>query len=123
MSTSEFRYNKKRKHYAYLFKTIGSRRVNILISSKPIMVRSKNKKKIKLLYNVPLFRHPSLKKKGCFYLIPICYCDDFNCFGEIVYLDWFFDINDKRNVKRIKKGRTTKKSATIPVKANHRLPK
>ena len=42
MSISEFRYNKKRKHYAYLFKTIGLKRKNILITSKPFVIKHKN---------------------------------------------------------------------------------
>ena len=38
MSRSEFRWNKKRKHYAYLFKDIGRKRLNLLISSKSVML-------------------------------------------------------------------------------------
>ena len=38
MSLSEFRFNKKRKHYAYLFKQIGLFRKNILFTSKPIRI-------------------------------------------------------------------------------------
>ncbi len=34
MSRSEFRWNKKRKHYAYLHKDIGKKRKNILLTSK-----------------------------------------------------------------------------------------
>ena len=55
MSRSEFRWNKKRKHYAYLFKDIGRKRLNLLISSKPVMVGKKNKKKKRFYKNVPLF--------------------------------------------------------------------
>ena len=43
MARSEFRWNKKRKHYAYLHKDRGSKRKNILITSKPIMIEKKNK--------------------------------------------------------------------------------
>ena len=35
MSASEFRYNKKRKHYSYIFKIVGTYRKNIVLSSKP----------------------------------------------------------------------------------------
>ena len=45
MSRSEFRYNKKRKHYAYLFKDVGSRRKNIVLSSKPFRIEHKRKKR------------------------------------------------------------------------------
>ena len=45
MSLSEFRFNKKRKHYAYLFKQIGLFRKNILFTSKPIRIwKGKTKK-------------------------------------------------------------------------------
>ena len=48
MSRNEFRWNKKRKHYAYLHKDIGTKRINILISSKPIV---KTKKEINKTLN------------------------------------------------------------------------
>ena len=80
MALSEFRFNKKRKHYAYLHKKIGGKRVNILISTKPVMVRRKyknKKKKVKVIMtNVPLFHHPNPEKEGQFYLIPVNYVDD-----------------------------------------------
>ena len=104
MSCSEFRWNKKRKHYAYLFKDMGSKRHNILISSKPIMVDKKNKKKKRLIKNIPLFRHPNPNKEGRFFLIRIIYIDEFSSFDDKTY-NWSWDKNDKRKVKRIKKGK------------------
>ena len=41
MSLSEFRFNKKRKHYAYLFKDIGTKKLNLLITSKPVVLKKK----------------------------------------------------------------------------------
>ncbi len=116
MSTSEFRYNKKRKHYAYLFKTVGIRRKNVLISSKPIMVEKKHRKnrvKTKITINIVLYRHPNLDKKGKFYLIPRIYVDDISSFDSVVLTQWSFDKNDKRKIKRIK--RAKKKPATTPL--------
>jgi len=106
MSRSEFRYNKKRKHYSYLFKDYGTKRKNILISSKPIMFIKKNKGGKLIIKNVLLFRHPNNKKTGQFYLIPKIYIDDVLCFGEKLY-PWLWNINDKRKVKRIKKNKKT----------------
>lgn len=103
MAYSEFRWNKKRKHYAYLFKIMGTRIKNILISSKPVIVRKKHGK-VKIVKNVPLLRHPNKKKTGKYYLIVRIYIDERSSFDEIVYTEWKFDINDKRKVKRIKKG-------------------
>lgn len=98
MSRSEFRWNKKRKHYAYLHKDKGSKRLNILISTKPFVLR-KGKIHFK---NVPLFRHPNPNYKGKFYLVPRNYIDEADCFEIKIYTKWSFDRNDKRKVKRIK---------------------
>ena len=105
MSRSEFRFNKKRKHYAYLFKDLGTKRKNILISSKPIMIRKKNKKKQRIQNNVPLYHHPNPKKEGNYFLIPFYYVDEIDSFDIYVYKNWQFHKNDKRKVKRIKKGK------------------
>ena len=116
MSTSEFRYNKKRKHYAYLFKTIGIKRKNILISSKPVMIEKKHKKnrlKTKITINIVLYRHPNPTKKGKYYVIPKIYIDDISCFDSFVLEKWSFNKNDKRKIKRIK--RVKKKPATTPL--------
>ena len=104
MAISEFRYNKKRKHYAYIYKQSKSKRRNILISSKPTMTKTRVKGKPVIVQNVRLYRHPNQKKEGTFYLIPETYNDEARSFGDRVY-DWNWDINDKRKVKRIKKHR------------------
>ena len=103
MSRSEFRWNKKRKHYAYLFKDIGNKSKNILISSKPFVLKHKNGKIRIIAKNILLVRHPNKKKRGSFYVIPIVYIDDITSFDVFVYDNWAFDINDKRRIKRIKK--------------------
>ena len=103
MPKNEFRWNKKRKHYSYIHKRIGSKRKNILISSKAVMVIKKNKGGKQLIKNIPLFHHPNPNKDGQYYLIPKNYIDDIESFDLHVYEKWFFDRNDKRKVKRIKK--------------------
>ena len=114
MSRSEFRWTKRRKHYAYLFKDVGKYRKNILISSKPIMIRKKRRKS-KCYLNVLLFHHPNPLKCGIFYIVPIVYLDHIDAFDSKIYVTWSFNRNDKRKIKRLK----TKKSATKPVRANH----
>ena len=106
MTRSEFRWNKRRKHYAYLFKDVGQKRKNIVLSSKPT-----RKWKGKTKMNIKLYRHPNIKNKMDVYIIPVIYIDGIEVFGE-KQLDWNFDVNDKRTIKRIKKKR--KKSATKP---------
>lgn len=97
MALSEFKYNKKRKHYAYLFKAIGFYRKNILLSTKPFRIwKGKSKK------NVRLYCHPNPNSLKSIYIIPIVYIDLINCFDQ-KSLKWRFHVNDKRKVKRIKK--------------------
>ena len=99
MSRSEFRWNKKRKHYAYLHKDIESKRMNILITSKPTI---KNRTGKMIVKNIPLYHHPNSKKKGQFYVIPRKYLDEFNSF-DMKAFKWNWHKNDKRKIKRIKK--------------------
>ena len=103
MSRSEFRYNKRRKHYAYLFKDVGSRRKNIVLTSKPVRYFHN-----KARNNVKLYKHPNPNSSKQAYLIPIVYNDESSSFEE-KKLNWRFDPNDKRKVKRIKKKHKIKK--------------
>ena len=104
MSRSEFRWNKKRKHYAYLHKDMGSKRKNILITSKRYVKKHKRGKDKIIMINVSLFHHPNVTKNGQFYLIPKNYEDDISSFEDKVY-NWNFNKNDKRKVKRIKRNK------------------
>ena len=83
---------------------MGAKIKNILISSKPVVVRKKHGK-TKMASNIPLLRHPNKKKPGKYYLVVRIYIDDESSFDELIYTEWKFDINDKRKVKRIKKGK------------------
>ncbi len=105
MARSEFRWNKKRKHYAYLHKDLGNKRKNILISSQPVMIEKKKKGKTRITNNIPLYHHPNPNKTGQFYLIPKNYVDDVASFDEHIYQNWSFNKNDKQKVKRIKKNK------------------
>ena len=99
MALSEFRFNKKRKHYAYLFKEKGIYRKNILFTTKPTRLWHGKKKK-----NIRLFRHPNNNCTNEIYAIPVVYVDKANCFHPSK-LKWNFHNNDKRKMKRIKKGK------------------
>lgn len=70
MARSEFRYNRKRKHYSYLFKDIGNRRKNIVLTSKEYRKEHKRIKK-----NVKLYKNPNPNNDKQSYLIPIIYND------------------------------------------------
>ena len=99
MSRSEFRWNKKRKHYAYLHKDIGSKRKNLLITSKPIMKKGNNDE----IKTVSLYHHPNSNKDGTFYVVPRNYLDEEKSFDNKTY-PWSWHKNDKRKIKRLKKG-------------------
>ena len=96
---NEFRWNKKRKHYSYLYKHRGEYICNILITTKRFVVNKKNTIKY---VNIHLIRHPNKNKKGDFYVIPRIYVDYKESFGDKSY-PWSWDRNDKRKIKRIKK--------------------
>ena len=97
MSISEFRYNKKRKHYAYIFKIIGAYRKNIVLSSK---LFRKCHRRIKR--NIVLFKHPNPNSNQTIYVIPYIYIDHVDSF-DCKILKWSFHSNDKRKIKRIKR--------------------
>lgn len=97
MSQSEFRYNRKRKHYSYLFKDVGSRHKNIVLSSKPYRKEHRKMKK-----NIRLYKNPNPNNDNQSYLIPKVYVDSIDSF-DTRRLNWQFHKNDKRKVKRIKK--------------------
>ena len=105
MSLSEFRYNKKRKHYSYIFKDCGAYRINILLSTDQYFVTKKHGKRI-VRRNIRISAHPNpnLKEdKSIFYLVnhkP--YFDRNDCFDNRVYANWKWSPQDKRLVKRFK---------------------
>ena len=106
MSRSEFRWNKKRRQYAYLFKDLGDYRKNILITTDSKLVEKKHKKVV-IKINIKLTQHPNPNKRDDgkdYYLVnhrP--YVDHKDSFMPHVYINWKWNINDKRKVKRIKR--------------------
>ncbi len=102
MALSEFRYNKKRKHYSYLFKKKGDYRQNILLSTDPT-VKEKKFGKEKEIKNVKLYKHPNPNSKKTAYVVTRIYTDHKDVFADKVYQNWAFDKNDKRKIKKIKK--------------------
>ena len=102
MAISEFRFNKKRKHYAYLFKKLGLYRKNILFTTKPVRIW-----KGKIKNNIKLYHHPNRNSRKVVYVIPIIYIDHVDSFYPTV-LSWNFDKNDKRTIKRLKRKKRKK---------------
>ena len=104
MALSEFRYNKKRKHFSYVFDKNGTKRKNIVLSTKPEKIEKRKKGKKKIYKNIPLYKNPNPSRTDDSYLINKVYIDEETSFGN-VKPNWNFDINDKRKVKRLKKGK------------------
>ena len=97
-----FRYNKKRRHYSYIFKLSGNYCLNLLLTTDP---QSKHKKhnKVIVVKNIRLYKHPNKRSNVIVYIYKHRpYCDYLTSFSE-KNLDWKWDINDKRKVKRMKK--------------------
>ena len=104
MTRTEFRYNKKRKHYSYIYSCRGDYRQNLLISSKPDRVVHKDGKK-KRIKNIKLSKHPNPNKNGEeSYLMTKRCLDHKDNFGP-VKKNWFFSILDRLKVKKVKKGK------------------
>ena len=100
ISRSEFRYNKKRKHYAYLYGDKSVFRKNILLSTKD-SVDIKSGDRIRRKRNIKLNKAPDGSTKTVF-VINKAFLDHRDSFDDKVY-DWKFDISDKRKIKKIKK--------------------
>lgn len=102
MSKSEFKFNKKRKHYSYIFKAMNGYCLNILLTTDSES-RQKKHKKVIMVKNIQLFRHPNKnsKVKAFIYNHPP-YLDNEKSFDKKL-LNWSWDKNDKRKVKRMKK--------------------
>ena len=106
MALSEFRYNKKRKHYSYLFKSAGPFRKCILFTTKPTRIWKKKTKN-----NYRLFKHPNPSCEKTVYVIPRIYVDHAKSFHKDS-LNWQFDRNDKRRIKRIIKEKKWRQNKT-----------
>lgn len=100
MSRSEFRWNKKRKHYSYLFKDNGQKRMNFLLHTKGFLEIKRKNGKIKQINFIPLTKRPDGKDGPTIYIEPKIYLDE--TFSDKKY-PWNFDVNDKRKIKRLKK--------------------
>lgn len=98
---TEFRYNKKRKHYSYIYGQSGDYRKNILLSSHPEQILNNRGKVIK---NVPLYKHPNPNCDKKVFLMPRNYFDHYESFGDVKN-SWSFHPYDRQKVKRIKKGK------------------
>lgn len=89
MAKSEFRWNKKRKHYAYLFKDLGDYRKNLLIHSDPSKKEGWNKNKFREFDKkyTRLFRHPNPNKSvnEKYYIENRVYVDHQKSFHSRIY--------------------------------------
>lgn len=100
---NKFRFNKKRKHYSYIFKIKNGYCLNILLTTKSESIHKKHGK-TKIVRNIKLYKHPNLRRidvTAFIYNHPP-YVDAIESFDD-KQLDWKWDVNDKRNVKRMKK--------------------
>lgn len=93
MRKSEFRFNRRRKHPAYVYKEVNGKYYSILITHAK---QTRNKK------NIELHQNPNPKDSSKAYLIKSVVSDKTSSYDK-PKRGWFFNRNDKRKVKRIKK--------------------
>lgn len=112
MSKSNFRYNKKRKHYSYTLKEMDESSENILLTTAAFFEDKKYGKKI-IRKNIPIYKHPNPNKQNDgknYFIVNHCpYFDNNNSFCSKVYSCWKWNRNDKRKIKRFKKFKKYKK--------------
>lgn len=95
-----FRYNKKRKHYSYIYKITNDYCFNILLTTQQFSIQKKHGKE-KLVKNIKLYKHPNGKSnKFAFLYNHSPYVDKVTSFDAKTLL-WKWNVNDKRKVKRI----------------------
>ena len=101
----EFRYNRKRKHYSYVFKRTNDVYYNLLLSSKPTEVKTREKRKV-VYNNVPLTAHPNPNKPNVKqWIMPKVRKDKGFEKTFDKKLNWSFHPQDKWKIKKIKKGK------------------
>ena len=98
----KFLCNKKRKHYSYIFKVANGYCLNILLTTESSSKQKKHKKYL-IIKNIKLFKHPNKNSavEVFIYNYPP-YRNSQNSF-DVKTLNWVWDINDKRKVKRMKR--------------------
>ena len=84
---------------------MGDYRKNILLSTKPKVI---DKRKNKEASNIKLYKHPNSNSNKVVYAIPKIYADHYSSFDNRTY-NWNFHNFDKRNIKKIKKGKIKQK--------------
>lgn len=104
MSLSEFRYNKKRKHFSYIFGRKGNIRKNLLLTSKSSQRVKKKNGRYKENKNVKLYQNPNPNKITDSFVIPKVYYDSELSFGNVKN-NWKFHPYDRLKIKKIKKGK------------------
>ena len=101
MAISEFRYNRKAKHYSYIFAKDGNFRKNILISTDEYRKVKRKNGTYRYIRNVPLYKHPNPNYNGKpVYLMNKIEKTEYEKFGN-KKKTWRFHIFDKRKVKRV----------------------
>ncbi len=96
MAISEFRFNKKRKHPAYVFKQKDGKYHSLTIT---------HSKKHKKKNTQKLYKNPSPKDTSDAYVVKKVVKDDISAYGKKPLKNWGFHTYDRRNIKKLKKGK------------------
>lgn len=98
----KFLYNKKRKHYSYIFKVRNGYCLNILLTTEAESKQKKHKKE-KIVNNIKLYKYPNKNSILKVFIYNRSPCNDHESSFDKKVLNGIWDVNDKRKVKRMKK--------------------
>ncbi len=96
MAISEFRFNKRKKHPAYVFKKKKDKYYSLTITHSP---KTRNRK------NIKLYENPSPEDKRAAYVVKKVAKDNVKSYDKKPLPGWKFHTYDRRNIKRLKKNK------------------
>ena len=100
MSKQEFRYNKRRGHYSYIYAEDGDNRKNLLLSTKENK-KVNRKGKVHIVDNVKLDKHPNPNSNKDVWVMTRRFVDNKKAFSKNAYKNWKFTKSDKMKVDKI----------------------
>ena len=96
----EFRYNKRRGHYSYIYDEDGDNRKNLLLSTKPTR-KTKSGGKEYSAKNIKLDKHPNPNSNKDVWVMTRRFVDNKKAFSKNAYKNWKFTKSDKMKIDKI----------------------
>lgn len=100
MRKQEFRYNKRRGHYSYIYEEDGDVRKHLMLSTKDSQ-KVKRKGNVYIVKNVKLDKHPNPKSNKNVWVMTRRFVDKKNAFDKNARKNWKLTKSDKTKVEII----------------------